>query len=391
MDQGGRLDRLEDNRFKKIKRLTKKQLPHQLHWYLKQDYFSEELLGIYRFELENFQRIATEAYTLFETATQTVLKENRLAEFDIPGFFEETIYHAWNNRVKHPFFCGRFDINGGLKSNDAKIIEFNADTCSTFPETLLWQDIQYNMLPSGLGQFNYLARDMGEILNKLKNQITHPNPFILGSSFGYKEDVLNVNCVLDVAYEQGYKAFYVNLEDVIFSHEDGILYEINGAYQIADVWFKMIPWDWMLTEEPELAKDLTKIITKDLCTVLNPAYTTLWQNKKFMAYITKHFPNTVLVETFLEKPLLQEYITKPIYGRLGENIEINRKEILTSKGDYGHQDTVFQRFHKLPQDLENYFYQVGMFYTGNPSALNLRTQESPIITDDCEFMSHFLM
>ncbi|QLG46451.1 glutathionylspermidine synthase family protein [Costertonia aggregata] len=391
MVQGSRLDRLEDSRFKEVKRLKKKQLPHQLHWYLKQDYFSEELLGIHRFQIENFQRICTEAFLLFEKATQKILDEKRLNEFSIPPFFEECIYHSWNNRDKHPFLLGRFDVNGGLKNNDAKIIEFNADTCSTLPETVLWQDLQHQQLPLGNSQFNNLSHDIGEILLKLKHKISHDEPFILGSSFGYKEDILNVNTILDIGHENGFKSFYVNLEEVIFSHEEGILYEINGEYQIADIWFKMIPWDWMFTDEPQLAKDLSAIIRKDLCTVLNPAYAALWQNKKFLAYITRHFPNDYIAETFIEKPLLQEFVTKPHYGRLGENIEIKGKETTLSKGDYAHQDRVYQRFHPLEQDREEYYYQTGIFYTDKPSALNLRTQENLIITDDCEFMSHFII
>lgn len=391
MGRESRLDRLEDSRFKEIKRLKKKQLPHQLHWYLKQDYFAEELLGIHRFEIENFQRICSKAFALFEEATQQILDKKLLSDFGIPDYFEETIYHSWNQKEKHPFLYGRFDVNGGLKSNDSKIIEFNADTCSTLPETILWQDIQHKQLPSGTSQFNNLSRDIGETLSKLKKNVTHETPFMLGSSFGYAEDVLNVNSVLDVAHEHGYKTFNINLEEVNFSHEDGILYEVNGEYQIADVWFKMIPWDWMFADEPNLAKDLSVIIKKDLCSVLNPAYAALWQNKKFIAYITRYFPNNYIAETYLEKPLLQEYVTKPVYGRLGENIEIKSRDTIASKGDYANQERVYQKYHPLAQDLENYYYQTGVFFTDKPSALNLRAQKELIITDDCEFMSHYII
>jgi len=391
MGQESRFDRLEDNRFKEIKRLKKKNVPHQLHWFLKQDYFSEELLGVYRFENETFQHICKEAFSIIEKATQKVIDDNKLSDFNIPEYFKECFIHSWNNRTKHPFLYGRFDINGGLKTKNPKIIEFNADTCSTLPETLLWQNLQHKELKVNTSQFNNLATDIGNTFAKIKSTIKHPEPFILGSSFGYIEDVQNVNCVLDIAYETGYKAFYTHLEDVIFSHESGIMYEINNEYQIADVWMKMIPWDWMFNEEPELAKDLSVIIKKDLCTVLNPAYSALWQNKKFMAYISANFNNSVFAETSLEKPMFPEYVTKPCYGRLGENITIKSSKTTASKGDYGNQDVVYQKYYKLPQDLENYYYQVGMFYTDKPSALNLRTQKEKIITDDCEFMSHFII
>ncbi|WP_282133076.1 glutathionylspermidine synthase family protein [Cellulophaga baltica] len=387
-----RLDRLEDSRFKEIKRLKKKDVSHHLLWYLKQDYFSEELLGLHNFEIENFKKLSAGAYALYEKATEKILRENQLGLLDIPDFFHDCINHSWKNRTKHPFLYGRFDINGGIKQRDSSVIEFNADTCSTLPETIHWQSLQNKELKgNNTMQFNNLATDIAQTLRHLKTTIDHPNPFILGSSFGYEEDVLNVNSILDIAHEEGYKTFYTNLEEVTFSQENGILYEINGEYQIVDVWFKMIPWDWMFNEEPQLAKDLSGIILKDLCTVLNPPYTAIWQNKKFMAYITTHFPNHYIAQTLTETPYYNDYVTKPVYGRLGENIEIKGTLNTKSKGDYANQDVVYQKYYPLERDLENYYYQAGIFFTNQPSALNLRSEENAIISDDCEFMSHYII
>ena len=387
-----RLDRLEDSRFKEIKRLKKKDVSHHLLWYLKQDYFTEELLGLYNFEVENFKKISTAAFTLFEKATEKIINENKLVDLGIPDFFHDCIRHTWRDRNKHPFLYGRFDINGGIKQKDTHVIEFNADTCSTLPETIHWQSLQNKELKGNNdSQFNNLSKDIGNILQNLKKTIDHSNPFILGSSFGYKEDVLNVNSILDIAHEEGYKAFYINLEDVIFSEENGILYEINGEYQMVDVWFKMIPWDWMFNEEPKLAKELSNIICKDLCSVLNPPYSAIWQNKKFMSYITEHFPNDFIAKTYLNKPNFNDFVSKPVYGRLGENIDINGKLNSKSKGDFANQDKVYQKYYPLEKDMENYYYQTGLFFTDKPSALNLRAEENPIISDDCEFISHYII
>lgn len=392
MEAENRLGRLEDNRFKEIKRLKKKHVSHHLLWYLKQDYFTDELLGLYNFEIENYKKLSTGAYDLFEKATHKIINENKLTDLGIPEFFHDCIRHTWKNRSKHPFLYGRFDINGGIKQPESRIIEFNADTCSTLPETIHWQSLQNKELKGNdHSQFNNLTKDIGSILHSLKSTINHSNPFILGSSFGYKEDVLNVNSILDIAHDQGYKSFYVNLEDVIFSEENGILYEINGEYQMVDVWFKMIPWDWMFNEEPQLAKELSTIICKDLCTVFNPPYSAIWQNKKFMSYITQHFPNDIIAQTFLNPPSLENYVTKPVYGRLGENITITGKLNSKSKGDFDGQEKVYQKFYPLEKDMENYYYQTGLFFTDKPSALNLRAEENPIISDDCEFISHYII
>lgn len=388
-----RLDHLEDSRFKEIKRLKKKHIPHRLHWYLDEEYFSEELLGIYRSEIEQFRRISDEAFYLFQRATDKILAEDKLGELGIPSSFKAVIEHTWKNKTKHPFLYGRFDINGGLKSDYGRIIEFNADTCSTIPETLLWQPLQIEHLKGNPQTFNTLKYDITSTLSGLKPMIGKENPVFLGTSFGYEEDILNVNCIIDIAYDAGFKPLYTNLENVIFSDE-GVYHQIGDEYEEVDVFFKMVPWDWIFNDEPELARTLSDLIINEKVVVLNPPYTAIWQNKKFLAYITKNFANSALAETFIQKdPSITNYVKKPVYGRLGENISIETmgNSETESKGDFGNQDMVYQKYYPLNKDMEDYFYQIGMFYTTKASAINLRTQESKIITDDCEFMSHFII
>ncbi len=388
-----RSGRLEDSRFKEIKRLKKKHIPHRLHWYLEEDYFSEELLGIYRSEVEQLRRISDEAFYLFKRATDKIISENKLGDLGIPLSFQKCIEHTWKNKTKHPFLYGRFDINGGLKSDYGHIIEFNADTCSTIPETLLWQPLQLEKLKGNPQSFNTLKYDITSILSSLKPLIGKEKPVFLGTSFGYIEDVENVNCIIDIAYDAGYKPLYTNLENIIFSDE-GVFHQIGDEYEEVDVLFKMVPWDWMFNDEPELARTLSDLIVNEKVVVLNPPYTAIWQNKKFLAYITQSFPNNILAETYLQQESrLGDFVKKPVYGRLGENItvETSTSARQESKGDFGNQDMVYQKYYPLNQDMEKYYYQIGMFYTNKASAINLRAQESQIITDDCEFMSHFII
>jgi glutathionylspermidine synthase len=147
----------------------------------------------------------------------------------------------------------------------------------------------------------------------------------------------------------------------------------------------------MYDEEIDLGIIISDVIKQGLCVILNPPYTTIWQNKRFLAYITEHFPNSVIASTYFTKPLGGDFVEKPIFGRLGENVRIHAREEFKTKGDFKHQPKIFQKFYPLLKDDEDYYYQVGMFYTNQPSALNLRAEENPIITDDCEFMSHYIL
>jgi glutathionylspermidine synthase len=382
---------MEDSRFKEIKSFSKKELPHQLHWFLKEDYFSNELIGLYFSEIEKFQHIAIESFNLFEKATEKIIKEKKLDYLNIPNFFHQTIEKSWEDRFNSPFLYGRFDVNGGLDGKDAKVIEFNADTCTTVPETILWQSIQVKEIPGNKVQFNFLKEDLKKTLSYFKTKINLPNPFILASSFGHPEDAQNCKVILDIAYEVGFNCFYSDLENVTFSEDEGIFFENNGGFQPVDIWFKLIPWDWMFNEEPKLARIISSILNKELAIVLNPAFTSIWQNKKFLTYITQNFPNNFISETYLNKSSMVSYVEKPVYGRMGENIKINSFGEVSTGGEFYQQEKIFQKYYPLMTDSDQYFYQLGIFYTHKPSAINFRAEEKKIITNDCEFMSHFII
>lgn len=393
MEHANRSGLLEDNRFKTVPSFAKLEVPKQLHWFLKDDYFTDEMVGFYSSEAEGFKRAASQAYEVFGLATAKILKDKNLHLLGIPSFFEECVYYSWENRAKHPFFLGRFDINGGIDNTPCAVIEFNADTLSSIPETMYWQALQSEKLKGGFGSFSHLQSQISESLRSISYQLGNPAPVLLASSFGYKEDFLNSAAILDVAAKLGFESYYQNLEEVVFS-EEGIFYHSGEEYIRADIWYKMIPWDWMFNDEPELARIMSNIILQDLAVVLNPAYTTIWQNKLFLAYITENFPGSVIAETYTTgRSSLNSFVKKPVYGRIGENILLRDQsgKEFSSGGDYGNQKMVFQKYCPLPKDSDDNYFQVGVFYGLQPCAINVREQDSKIMTDDCGFISHYII
>ncbi len=382
---------MEDKRFASVSALKKKELPYQLQWFFDDDYFSDELFGFTKQEIEQLQKISQKTYALFEAATTHIIENNKLSELHIPTYFHKTIIDSWNNRHQIPFLVGRMDINGGLNNTAAKVIEFNADTCTTMPETIHWQKLQGNKLNPSKEQFNHLLEDLTTTLSQIKQNIPFENPMLVASSFGHKEDVYNCHSVLEAAGKAGFKCLYEDLEKITFSASDGIFVSFGDEYEPVDVWFKLIPWDWIIQEEKELAELLAGIIQNKKCIVLNPPFTAIWQNKLFLAYITEHFPNSYIAETYTTKNGLSLYVEKPVLGRMGENVTVVEYEKISSKGDFANQQTVFQKYYPLLMDNERYYYQIGCFYTNKPSALNLRAEKNKIITNDCEFMSHYII
>ena len=384
--------RLEDSRFFESKIPKKKNLPLQLHWFRDEEYLSKEILGVYNHEVEQYRKVAENAYHLFEECTDKVLKNNELIRFGIPQRYHELFHFSWENRPSQPFLLGRFDINGVLNKIPGKVIEFNADTCSTLPETLLWQRIQCDNLGKGRG-FNFLEESLEVVLKQVFDGLgADYQPVFLGSSLGYAEDVNNVTTLLNLAGKQGFHTVYKDLPEVIFGDE-GIFLESGDDYIPVDVLFKLFPWDWVMNEEPDLMDLLSKIILNRHAIVLNPFFTTLWQNKRFLSYIVDQTSSQDIAKTFNQRPSLSNYVEKPIYGRIGENVFIHHSGTQqSSDGDYGNQSTIFQEFVENPIDEEDYTYQAGMFMVAHKAvALNFRTQEGDIVTDDCEYFSHIVL
>ena len=384
---------MEDKRFREAKIPKKKKLPNSLHWFVDEDYFSDELLGVSANEVDQYREVAEDAYQLFLAGTQLVLDEKKLSTFGIPSAYHGLFEHTWKCRMDVPYLYGRFDVNGVLNGLPGKVIEFNADTCSTLPETVQWQKIHLQQLGGDFEQFNFLEQSLHLTLGQLKEKLPADyKPVFLASTLGYPEDVQNMSVLLDAASSQGFHPMYSDLPEVTFS-EDGIFMASGDEYVPVDVFFKLFPWDWVMNEEPELMQILTDIVLNDKCIVLNPFYTTLWQNKKFLSFLTERFPtNSALAKTYSSQPN-GDYVSKPILGRIGENVKISKTNGQTfhTRGDFGNQESVYQEYVANPMDQEMYSYQAGVFMVGHKAvALNYRCAEKEIINDDCEFMAHFI-
>jgi|GEM_PF-763797 glutathionylspermidine synthase len=398
---------LADNRFLKLSKTKKKDIPFRLDYFASlDDYLSNEILCIKQEELDLLITQSHKALKVFEDATDRAIRESKLGEFGVPAYFQEALIKTWQERENHPLLLGRFDLCGGFDRfvSLPKVIEFNADTCTTIPESTIWQDLQVKKNGASSQQLNTTANDLEQIIQKITLKIAGDLNIpakevnFLGTSLDYIEDKENILTVLDALpaeNESNPSVAYRPLADITFDAKEGIFYELpNGEFLKVDILFKMIPWDWAFANEPALGKLLASIIMRDQCVILNPPYTTLWQNKKFLSYITACYPNNgVIAETYDEQYNYGDsFVKKPIYGRLGENISVikNGKTVVHSSGDFENQQMIYQKYYPLLKDTDGYSYQIGIFTNAvnNASGLNFRYQKSEIITDECDFITH---
>ena len=362
------------------------------------EYLTGELLQVDKSEIEAYKRACRELYELYEKAAQYIIDTKRWNDAGIPDNAVELIQYTWENRHQHMHLYGRFDLSGVINGKPAKLIEFNADTATVIPETAIIQtELLRNSGLRNVSQFNGLKAGLSKQFERLSLQNPDRPTAILFSTLGHEEDALNTDIIADTAKDIGYEIFYMPMEKVFFSPEEGIFMPVRkDEYLPIDFWFKLVPWEFIAWEEPKLMDILTQVVLKDLCVILNPAYTMLFQSKAMLKILWELFPNhpLLLEANFTPKAFdRRAYVEKVIYGREGENVKVFNPAgicLESCDGEYSHFPTIYQAYEELPKDGDDEYYQAGIYFTDRPCALSYRRRDGLIIDADSEFIGHYV-
>ena len=386
-----------DNRLREVDPLPGKfYRKHGLQFYGEgenHDYLSDEVLLLNREEEAAALRVADEVMEILRaTAKRCLADPARLDRMQIPKRARPLVQWSVDNEWGDYCF-GRFDFAGGMDGLPLQLLELNADTASLLPETMV---LQPEVLKQG--GFKPLHNSVASTLTDQFRQIKQARgkAIAAGTHLGHEDDRLNLAELLKIAKSAGWKADAVELPDLIFEEEGGLLVEHDVDNHTRYYYLlKFIPWDWVLLQEPRLFELLEKMTTGHLVRVLNPAWTLLLQNKALLAYAWQDNPGhpALLPTTFdpaeLPSPT-RGYVRKPVFGRMGENVMVSlngRGVDAETKGDYGDQANVYQQLADFGVDDEDYRYQLSVFMTPRASGLACRRQDGLILGDDAEFVS----
>ncbi|RDC63356.1 glutathionylspermidine synthase family protein [Adhaeribacter pallidiroseus] len=336
---------------------------------------------------------ATQLYDMMVAAVPENLPDAFLRVLDIPENLWPIIRLSWNDD-RHWHIYGRFDLV--QTAQGPKLLEFNADTATSIPETAV---VQWASLAAAgkndAAQASGLYEALVEQLSTWRTQNNDLAPNLVVTYIGEStEDRTNCEVMAQASREAGFEAYLFPIDALTFSTkgtERGVWGEVGK-----DEWlefpfiFKLLPWEQIAWEEPELAEDLASLMLTRNVVVANPPYTLIWQSKGFLAWLWKAYPHhPLLLETSLE-PIRGKYIRKPFFGREGQNVQVVDKQIIEEKeGEYGQQKVVYQAWVDLPQDDQGHFYQAGVFWAGEGCAIGLR-REKGIITNLSQFLPHLL-
>lgn len=371
-----------------------------LTWHTDADdtsYLSDEIIHISDTEAEAYYEAGNELYDMFIEAGEYVIKNDLFFELDIPPSLIGAIKQSWEEDI-HWHLYGRFDLAGGLDGKQIKLLEFNADTPTMLYESALmqWALLKYNGLDE-IAQFNNIHNALSENFKRLITLEEDTSRFeelyegwkILFSCITESyEDITTTRFLEYVARESGFVCDFAPIDEVHFSPTEGLSH--NGVnYEFL---FKLIPWENIAIDEPELAALISEMMENRNSIFLNPAYTLLFQSKRMLKILWDLFPNHPLLLPASFEPLPQmKQVRKPAFGREGANVEIldtNGKILESKSGIYGNHKSLYQAHYEL-NTHNGAYYQPNVFFAYESCGLGFR-KGGAIIDNFSKFVSHYV-
>ena len=383
----------------KIKPLTNEILEEiGLDWHTdtdKSNYITNEVVEITQDEANAFYDAGNELYDMFIEAGDYVIKNNLFFELDIPTILVDTIKQSWENEV-HWHIYGRFDFAGGLDGKQIKLLEFNADTPTLLYESALiqWALLKHN----GLNENKQFNNIFDAIRDNFKRMITlgddvsrfdelYENWGVLFSSIrGNIEEERTTRFLMQCAKEAGFVSEFCYIDEVNFNENEGVFFD-GAKYEFL---FKLLPWEIISIDEPELALIINNMIKNKNTIFLNPAYTLLFQSKRMLKILWDLFPNHPLLLESSFGPLNKKQVKKVSFGREGANIDIlDSSGILEQRGgEYGNYKSVYQEFYEL-NSHNGLYYQPNVFFAYESCGLGFR-RGGDIMDNYAKFVSHII-
>jgi glutathionylspermidine synthase len=362
-----------------------------------QNYVAREAVQLTEAEAETLLEAADTLYDMLVQAIPDPISDDFLRQLAIPANLWAAVRQSWDDE-RHWHLYGRFDL--ALTADGPKLLEFNADTATSLPETAV---VQWASLVAA-GQADE-DRQANGLFEGLEDQFRHwralnndlSDSLLLVYLPGSAEDEANCAVLAEAARAAGFSAPHLCSIDAmrvsVAGADRGVWAEIGPEqWQKFDFLFKLVPWEILVAEEPDLTADLSQLLVTRNVVIANPAYTLLFQSKALLAHLWDVFPHHPLLLEASQQPLPGHHVRKPVFGREGQNvaeIQPDGRSGAEVPGDFGQQPQLYQRWAELSTDAQGRRYQAGVFWAGEACALGFR-RDAALITNLSEFVPHIL-
>lgn len=367
------------------------------NWVLEDEcmnYLPGEAVVLNQSQADDLLSAADELYEMMVGTIPDDLPDDFLQKLAIPENLWAMVRHSWNDE-RHWHLYGRFDM--AQTPAGPKLIEFNADTATGIPETAV---VQWASLAAAGKQEAKQASGLHEALVEQftrwrdLNEDLEPNLLLtyIGAS---AEDATNCDVLAEAAKEAGFFTHLCPIDKVnitVFGEDRGVWAETGPEqWHKFSFIYKLLPWEQLAWEEPEALKDFENLVRARTIIIANPAYTLLFQSKGMLALLWEKYPNHPLLLPASLTPLPGKQVSKPFFGREGQNVIIseNNEQISATEGEFADQPVVYQGFCEFPKDEAGNLYQTGVFWAGEGCAIGYR-RATGIINNTSQFIAHLL-
>lgn len=333
--------------------------------------------------VQTLRRVTEDLHTLcLRVVDDAINTPGGLDVFHIPPLVQEVVRASW--RRDEPFLLGRFDF--AWCDGQPKLIEYNADTPATVPESTRMQSLwRAEVAP----QAEQMPLDAGRIVARLLqlraearvSQTLHIVPYPDNT-----EDAVHARYYRDWAQQAGLEAVQCELRDLEISTRGHLLHKGRVVRSM----LRMYPWELMFRDPG------ARHLAQCGCVFLNPPWTALLSNKALLPVLWQRYPEhpNLLPAGFDPATVTAHrpgswYVEKPIHARGGENVRLLKAgRILCSEGGtYGAYPKVYQAF--ADHSIQGVTASVGAWVIGHSFAgITMRESADRIIRHTSPIVPH---
>lgn len=307
-----------------------------------------------------------------------------LDDFHIPRIAQDVVRQSWHRG--DPFLLGRFDL--AWNGSRLKLIEYNADTPATLPESTAMQDRWHRQCGGPHGHAPLKASAIVSRLKSLRRaghigRVLHIVPYP-----DNLEDTVHARFYEHWARKAGLEAIHCDLKDLDITTGGELLH--RGV--IIRSMIRMYPWELMFRDSGVRHLDGCG------CQFLNPPWTALLSNKALLPALWRRFPgHPLLLEAAFSPEELSIgpkgcFVEKPIHARGGENIRILNAygALCAESGTYGHYPKIYQAY--ADHRISGVHASIGAWIVGKRfSGLTIRESHDAIIRHNSSIVPHVIL